>query len=554
MKKHIPLSILILCAMSAFSQYNWQVYPYTPLNSVLSFPTDDGEHTSLSTETEWWYMNMHMFGSAPNYKQYDVMLCYFIKPATMRIFNMASPGSGVFYSSVNQLPLSFTATTGHWGLDYTTVTSSFGIIDDSSSWRYHSTNKTFDYKFYAVDPDNNDQINVTVTSNRAPLVVGGNGFIPIGTAGDSSFYYSITNLKVAGTLSFGGTNDTITSGIAWIDRQYGPFTVGTNTNNLYEWFSMQMDKPGITWGNPQTPSEYNIWQIFSDTNSIPYNLESRLVSSILPNGTQDTVTHFIFERTGYWHDVADNKYYSQGWRLINPLKGENLDMSATIQNQIINVTLFKFWEGGTTIKGTVQNQPMDGLGFAELVEGHNSNIITPSIPLGLSITPDSNIYLLKWNPITAGTYPIGGYRVFKSPTNDGHWIYLTTVTDTTYTDFTASADTGYFYTITSFDNQTATSASVYATAVWADPLTTSISTYTSSSLQVYPNPAHDRLFVKDQVSKNNIIEITDAVGNVLLSQKLNNDESIDISNLASGIYIIKVITDKEVFNKKIIKE
>jgi len=553
MKRLISAVLFFFCAISAFSQFNWQVYPYTPLNSVLSFPTDDGEHTSLSTETEWWYMNMHMFGSAPNYKQYDVMLCYFIKPATMRIFNMACPGSGIFYSDVNQLPLSFTATTGHWGLDYSTITSTFGIIDDSSSWRYPSNNKTFDYKFYAVDPDNNDEINVTVTSNRAPLIVGGNGFIPIATAGDSSYYYSITNLKIGGTLTFAGVKDSITSGIAWIDRQYGPFTVGTNTNNLYEWFSIQADTAGITWGNPRTPSEYNIWQIYTDSNSIPYDLTSRLVSSILPDGTQDTVTHFIFERTGYWHDVADNKYYSQGWRLINPLKGENLDMSATIQNQIVNVTLFKFWEGGTTVKGTVENKPMDGLGFAELVAGHNSNIVTPSIPLGLSITPGSNNYLLKWNSSTAGTYPLGGYRIFKSPTNDGHWMYLATVTDTTYTDYTASADTGYFYTITSFDNQTSTSASVYSTAVWADPLTTSISPYTSSSLQVYPNPVHDRLFVKEQDNKNCIVEINDATGNMLLSQKLNNDESIDISNLAAGVYIVKVITNKEVYNKKIIK-
>jgi hypothetical protein len=252
--------------------------------------------------------------------------------------------------------------------------------------------------------------------------------------------------------------------------------------------------------------------------------------------------------------VADNKYYSQGWRLINPLKGENLDMSATIQNQIINVTLFKFWEGGTTVKGTVQNKPMDGLGFAELVAGHNTNILTPSVPSGLSITPGSNNYLLKWNPSSQGSYPLGGYRVFKSPTNDGHWIYLATVTDTAYTDYTASADTGYFYTITSFDNQTATSASVYATAVWADPLTTSIAHYNSSSLQVYPNPAHDRLFVKKQANHDCSIEINGATGNLLIKHKLKNDESIDISNLASGVYIIKIITDNEVYNKKIIKE
>jgi len=47
---------------------------------------------------------------------------------------------------------------------------------------------------------------------------------------------------------------------------------------------------------------------------------------------------------------------------------------------ICEFSIFKFWEGSTTIKGTVNNQPIEGVGFAELVADYNYEIITPSVP------------------------------------------------------------------------------------------------------------------------------------------------------------------------------
>ena len=553
MKKQLLFtSIIFSFVINTFGQ--WQTYPFSPAGSVLTFPNDDGKHTAATTTTEWWYINLHLIGAAPVYKKYDVMLCYFSKPATMRIFNVANVTAGTFHNDVNQTPFVFSQLTGHWELAYTIPLAS---ISDFSKWTFPIDNKTFSYVFHATSPINNDALDVTVTSNRSPLVVGKNGFIPIGGAGDSSFYYSYSNMKTTGTIKYAGVVDTISSGIAWIDRQWGPFTVGVNNSNLYEWFSFQLDKPGTTWGTPQTPSEFNVWQIFSDSTTIPYTPAYRLVSGIYPDNSQDTVCNFVFERTGYWHDVANNKYYSQGWRMINPARGLTIDMTAPIPNQIINVTLFKFWEGGTTLKGTVGNQPVDGYGFAELVAARKTPLTTPSVPTNLTVTPATNHYSLTWAASAQGTYPVGGYRIFRSTTNTGYWQYLATTTSLFYNDYAVPLDTGYFYTITSFDNQSHTSASSYANAVWVDPLIMGIEqiAQTENSLRVYPNPANDKIEIDLPVLKNTHIEIISAEGKILRSIQPQSEKiKVEIGDLANGVYIIKVISDQETKNKKLIKQ
>ena len=562
MKTKTSLVVLFLFASTislspTVSYAQWQKYPYSPANSVLNFPNDDGYHSQSSTKTEWWYINLHLVGSAPSYKKYDVMLVYF-RFYNMRIFNI-SESSGTFHSNVLQLTPTFVPQLDKWDLTYTVL----GQVNDYSHSTYPTDNKPYQYVFHAEEPVKNDRLDVTVTSNRAPLVVGGDGFVPIGNGGDSSFYYSYTNMKVEGKIRYNGIDDSITSGIAWIDRQWGPFTVGVNPNNKYEWYSLQVDKPNIVLGTPQTPSEFNVWQVFSDTSSIPYLPEWRMASSIFPDDSQDTSSTYFFERTIYWHDAANNTYYPSGWRIIEPKHGVNIDVVPKISNQIVDVQLFKFWEGGGTLKGTVNNQPVEGVGFAELVADHKSKIVQPGIPAGLTITHPPDHFSLTWTPSTAGTYPIGGYRIFRSTDNNGYWQYIASTSDLFYDDYSAVPGTDYYYTVTSFDNQTATSASDYATAV-----------YTSSSLGIqanriapigegvelldnYPNPfaSETKLAFKVNARANARLYVTNMLGQTVISifngiaTEGEHDFTLDASKLGSGTYYCNLETDLGIVRK-----
>jgi len=544
----LVFSVFITTEISA---QNWQSYPFSPPGSDLTFPNDDGVHL-LNTTTEWWYINMHLIGSAPAYREYDVMLCYFRLPINMRIFNIAESATGIFNTSVQNLPFPvFTQQANQWEFQYT-----YGMlppfVTDSSYTTFPSTGIPYQYVFKAEAPANNDLLDVTVTSIRPPLIVGGDGYVAIGDKGDSSFYYSYSNMSVEGTIKFNGVQDNITSGIAWIDRQWGPFTVGTNPDNMYEWFSLQVDDPGTAFGDLQSPSEFNIWQIFSDSNSVPYKPESRSVSAIYPDDSQDTSSAFYFERMGYWYDQVNDVYYSQGWRFIDPLHGVNIDMTQTIDNQVIDVTAFKFWEGGTILKGTVNNLPVEGVGFAELVAGHNYQIVSPSPPTGLTVVSDSDHYSLSWSAAAQGTYPLGGYRIYRSFTNDGYWQYIANTTDLFYDDYPGSLDSGYYYTVSSFDDQTATSGSDYATSAWVLPLGINSISNKAAYLRNYPNPFSDNATISFFLPETQqaSLEVFDLMGskvNTLLNDKLvRGKHSISISamNLPAGIYLLKLQTDQ----------
>ncbi len=548
--QYLQIIFVFLFCVDISSGQNWQNYPYAPGNSFLNFPSDDGYHPAPNTSTEWWYINLSLTGSAPAFKKYSVMLCYF-RFANMRIFNIASETDKSFNNDVLQAFPVLNFQLNHWDLTYTKIPPN--AVNDYSKWTYQANGVPYSYIYHAEDPVHNNGLDVTVTSNRPPLVVGANGYIALGDKGDSSFYYSYSNMNVKGKIKYKGVTDNITSGIAWIDRQYGPFTVGVNSSNLYEWFSLQLDEPGTILGVPNNPAEFNIWQIFSDSTSVPYKAEWRLVSGIYPDDSQDTSSSFIFERTGYWYDPGEGKYYSQGWRFINPAKDITVDLYPPVKDQLVDVTLFRFWEGGVNLKGVIQNKNVDGVGFAEIVAGHKFQIVVPSIPQGLNLNsfPDHNS--LTWQPSNPGTFPIGGYRIFRSTSNDGHWKYLGSTTNLNYDDYTPTPDSAYYYSITSFDNQTGTSASDYSASVFAAPLTSNELFDLNINANIFPNPINKTSKIQIYLTKMESIkiEVYDLPGrkvrSIFNSSMAAGMNSIDFlsGGLGQGTYLLKIETERQ---------
>ncbi|OMQ12158.1 T9SS type A sorting domain-containing protein [[Flexibacter] sp. ATCC 35103] len=72
-----------------------------------------------------------------------------------------------------------------------------------------------------------------------------------------------------------------------------------------------------------------------------------------------------------------------------------------------------------------------------------------------------------------------------------------------------------------------------------------------SQVKVYPNPVTNQLYISsDNVQK---VEIYNVIG-MLLKTIEKNIESVDLSNLTPGNYIVRITTDKGTFSKKIIKK
>jgi len=69
------------------------------------------------------------------------------------------------------------------------------------------------------------------------------------------------------------------------------------------------------------------------------------------------------------------------------------------------------------------------------------------------------------------------------------------------------------------------------------------------SINIYPNPATDFVYIDE--TKNCNVEIIDLAGVLVLNTKINSNK-INVSTLSNGIYILKVTNNKSVFTTKLI--
>jgi len=76
----------------------------------------------------------------------------------------------------------------------------------------------------------------------------------------------------------------------------------------------------------------------------------------------------------------------------------------------------------------------------------------------------------------------------------------------------------------------------------------------NSSIQIFPNPASDVLNINCNYQKSMVVKIFDIAGNQILTQSVEfGIQQIDIKNLSSGFYLVRVIGAIESFAGKFIK-
>ncbi|MGI4870564.1 MAG: M36 family metallopeptidase [Janthinobacterium lividum] len=82
----------------------------------------------------------------------------------------------------------------------------------------------------------------------------------------------------------------------------------------------------------------------------------------------------------------------------------------------------------------------------------------------------------------------------------------------------------------------------------------------TNALEAYPNPAADRLSVRTQLNSNAPVQVTmlDVLGKIVLApvavpaaQMQQSGTSLDISQLANGVYIVRVVTTEGTYTTKV---
>jgi hypothetical protein len=84
---------------------------------------------------------------------------------------------------------------------------------------------------------------------------------------------------------------------------------------------------------------------------------------------------------------------------------------------------------------------------------------------------------------------------------------------------------------------------------------TGIRDLNTNNFQIYPNPVSESLTIKSNMNEKSHLSIYNSLGSLCQETVLKENETvINISNLKSGVYFIKIETTKGTINKKFIKE
>lgn len=528
MKKMVIFILLLQIGMAGVSQ-DWKRYPYTPEGSLVSFPSDEGRHTSQPVE--WWYTSGHLTGLSTG-KHYSYMLSYFFSPVLtfdgFRILNISDDDLGEFFTETRALNYNIMATDR---LDIEAAIYPSGTETWQNKKDIDGNPLPFEYELSAVSASNG--ISLVYDALKPPLILADDGFLYQG-AQDYTYYYSQTRNAVTGTVTFNGISENVT-GISWIDRQYGTFN--PSTGEEYEWFCIQLSN-GM---------DFNINNIFTEDNEIPGILAYRLLSAYIDDATQYTTTEFQIERLGYSFMPDGLRCYSQKWRITSPVN--NVDITATALHPYNEVEYpFRFYEGPLSVTGTVNGIDITGTGFAELLHSYETPEIF--IPDTTRLRAASTLFTWKVNNPDSGN-PLK-YDLEYSTDNQQTFLPVAQAVADTFLYWDASsipAENEFWLKVTGYStDKTLSGTGIAKLNAGLSPV---VNIEKHDMLNIYPNPSSGLVTVEGV--NINRIEVIDITGKLIYSSPDSQTvQPIDLGNQHKGIYFVKVTTGRETTTTKII--
>lgn len=169
----------------------------------------------------------------------------------------------------------------------------------------------------------------------------------------------------------------------------------------------------------------------------------------------------------------------------------------------------------------------------------------PVAPAELNLVQEGNRLNFSWSGATDDKTPAEAlqYEIKVGTTSGGHDIAKYVVTTPSWFLELEEVPENFYWSVKSID-----ASKVYSEASDEEQLSVSDNSLTNN-LQIYPNPASDKVFVKaDQL---NSVELFDLQGRKL-GVKLNSDNSINVSNLPKGIYVLKLNIKGKSVSKKLV--
>ena len=528
MKTIITSTVLLFISSQFIFSQTWKIYPYHQAGSVLNFSQDEGKHPA--EPIEWWYTTAQVTGSTTGHK-YDVMLTYFDYPTLgfqgFRIFNIADENTQQFYKQTSPCNYPVNSQT-HQEINVTP----YGGASEEFSTLKDSLGNLIPFQYHAKAAAPTYNINLNYNGLKRPLMVGGTGYLNEGATA-YTYYYSLTTLAVTGVITVNGITENVT-GTGWIDRQWGNFNPASGQQ--YEWFSYQLSNG----------TDMNVWNVFTPQNTIPDTSTYRFCSEYINDSTDLTVSTFHLKRLAYAYTPDLLRCYPTKWQFTQG----NTDLTVTIVVPDCEVIApMRFYEGATTITGTVNGVSVTGIGYAELLHSNTNPVISIQNPVLPVIVGDT--LTLAWKVVNQDDGRDLVYDIAMSTdTNLVFNTIATSVSNTYYLWNSIGIADGKkcWFRVTghSLDN-TLSGIIVTTFPVTINRLMGIKNIDDINKFTVSPNPFSSQTTISfSKELKNATIKIIDILGKEAKSYQMSGSRIvIEKGELQSGIYFIQVFSDKQ---------
>ena len=175
--------------------------------------------------------------------------------------------------------------------------------------------------------------------------------------------------------------------------------------------------------------------------------------------------------------------------------------------------------------------------------GDEEEPVAPAAPVVVADTVTETTVVLTWNAVENAT----SYNVYMDT------VLVKNVTDTVYTVTELTAETTYNFTVTALNNTLESAASnvVTVTTLKVEGIVEN-----TIAFSIYPNPVNDKIYIETEVEVEEVVVYT-ITGVVAGHQSMVNGQQstvIDVTNLNSGIYFVKVVTENGEVVKRFVKK
>ena len=311
--------------------------PIAPPVPII-LPTDSAAHNA---RLEWWYYSGHLTNASGERLGYHFVLFKQQPnniPSYLAQFSITVPGQGVhkdaFVVAVGERaggPETFSAELSGWHL----------TIDDNR------------HTLVAQGTDG-DYLRLQATPTRPPMIHHEDGWFEyLGW----SYYYSHPRMATSGEISVNGQPYTVT-GETWFDHQWGDFyVVGAPAG--WQWFAIMLDDGSalkVTQGRDTSGKTVLEYATHQTAEGKTRHIEGK--------------NEILLEQVRYWQSPHTQARYPVAWNLSVPSLALELTVAAVLNDQEVTAGLPPisiYWEGQTTVTGSLNGSPLEGRGYTELI-------------------------------------------------------------------------------------------------------------------------------------------------------------------------------------------